>query len=124
MENLIYKEEAYKIIGICMEIHGILGKGLLEVVYKDAMEYEFKCQKIPYEREKPYTIKYKDYILPHKYNADFVVFNEIILEVKASNAAIEDHIKQTLNYLAIAKSPLSLIINFGENSLRYKRLVL
>jgi len=48
-----------------MEVHRILGKGLLEVVYKDAIEYEFKNQKIPYEREKKYEVEYKGIILPH-----------------------------------------------------------
>lgn len=46
------QNETYKIIGICMEIHRILGKGLLEIVYKDAIEYEFKKNNIPYQREK------------------------------------------------------------------------
>ncbi len=73
MVDLIYKEEAFKIIGVCMEVHRILGKGLLEIVYKDALEYEFKKRGIPYEREKEYPVKYKDVILPHSFNADFVV---------------------------------------------------
>lgn len=52
MTELIYKEEAYKIIGICMEVHNNLGYGFLEIVYKDALEYEFRKAGIPYEREK------------------------------------------------------------------------
>ncbi|MCD4747688.1 MAG: GxxExxY protein, partial [Bacteroidales bacterium] len=82
-EKIIYKEESYKIIGICMEVHSILGKGHSEVVYKDALEYEFQVAKIPYSREKQYEIEYKSIILPHHYFADFVVYNKIILEVKA-----------------------------------------
>ena len=106
-----------------MEIHRILGPGLLEVVYKDAMEHEFQINNIPYSREKQYAIPYKDIILKRTYNADFVAFDDIILEVKAENGAIEKHIKQTLNYMALAKSPIGLIINFGEESLKYKRLI-
>ena len=59
------QNESYQIIGICMEVHRILGRGLLEIVYKDAIEYEFNNKKIPYEREKKYTVEYKGIILPH-----------------------------------------------------------
>ncbi len=85
MPELIYKEEAYKIIGCCMEVHKHLGRGFLEIVYKDALEYEFTLQNIPYKREKEYTIPYKDIVLPHKYCAGFVVFGNIVLEVKATS---------------------------------------
>jgi GxxExxY protein len=81
-DEIIYKEESYKIIGICMEIHKILGKGFLEIVYKDALEIELKRNSIPFEREKPFLIKYKEIILPHKYHADFIVYDKIILEIK------------------------------------------
>ena len=74
MSDLIYKEESYKIIGICFEVHNNLGPGFLEIVYKDALEYEFKRAGIPFEREKEYEVNYKDIILPHKFYADFVVF--------------------------------------------------
>jgi GxxExxY protein len=124
VKELLYKEESYKIIGICMNVHKELGRGLLEIVYKDALEYEFKLQKIPYEREKEYKIFYKDIILPHKFYADFVVYENIILEIKACSLIIDEFIKQTLSYLAIAKSPLGIIVNFGEESLKYKRVLL
>jgi GxxExxY protein len=70
------QKESYQIIGICMEVHRILGKGLLEIVYKDAIEYEFNNKKIPYEREKKYAVEYKGIILPHYFFADFVVFDK------------------------------------------------
>src|SRR5262245_45258058 len=123
-QDLIYKDDVYKIIGICMEIHRILGKGFKEVIYKDAMEYEFKQQNINYEREKNYEIIYKSVVLPHSYSADFIYDNKLVLEVKAQQGVIEDHFKQTLNYLAATKLRLALIINFGEDSLKFKRLIL
>ena len=123
MENLIYKDEYYKIIGICMEVHRILGKGLLEIVYKDAVEYEFQRQGIPYGREKEYPIQYKDIVLPHKFYADFVVYNDIILEIKAISGITDEHLAQTLNYMALAKSPLGIIVNFGTSSLQHKRVI-
>ena len=121
-EDLLYKEESFKIIGVCFEIFNILGKGLLESVYKDAMEYEFKNKSIPYQREKLFKVKYKDIYLNHFFYADFIVFDKIILEVKAGSSIIDEHIKQTINYLSITGCKLGIIINFGYNSLRYKRI--
>ena len=122
--NLIYKQEAYKIIGCCMEVHRILGKGFNEVVYKDALEIEFQKNNIPFKREVGYKISYKEFILSHYYNADFVVYEKMILEAKAIEELTSGNIKQTLNYLAVAKMRLALLVNFGEDSLRYKRVVL
>lgn len=107
-----------------MEIHKVLGKGLLEIVYKDAIEYEFSENKIPFTREKEFDIKYKNIFLKHKFYADFVVYDNIILEVKAINYIPDECVKQTLNYLGISKCKLGLIVNFGSDSLQYKRLVL
>ena len=82
MEEFYLKDETYKIIGICMEVHKILGKGHSEIIYGDALEYEFRKNEIAFEREKKFNITYKDIILPHHYFSDFVVFEEIILEIK------------------------------------------
>lgn len=124
MDAIYLKEESYKIIGVCMEVHRILGKGHSEVVYKDALEYEFKINSIPFEREKIYEITYKDIILPRKHIADFVVYNEIIFEVKAISQLTNSDVKQTLNYLASSKNKLGLLTNFGEDSLKYQRIIL
>lgn len=74
------KEETDKIIGLGIEIHKHLGFGFLEIVYKDAFEYEFRQKNIFYEREKEYPVPYKTIILPHKFYADFVVFDKVILK--------------------------------------------
>ena len=124
MGELIYKEEAFKIIGCCMEVHRELGKGHDEVIYKDALELEFKSQGISFVRELEFKLAYKGVVLPHKYFADFEVMNKIILEAKAIECLTDSHIKQTLNYLAASKLKLGLLVNFGEDSLNYKRVVL
>ena len=121
--ELYRKHEYYKIVGICMEVHRILGGGLLEIVYKDALEYEFKKHDIPFQREKEYYIKYKDIVLAHKFYADFIVYDEIILEIKASKDIIDEHIAQTINYLKLADSDLGIIVNFNKKSLQHKRVV-
>src|SRR5882757_9283677 len=119
--DYLLKEESYKIIGIAMEVHRILGKGFSEIVYKDALEYEFKQRGIFYQREKEFIVNYKQTVLPHKFYADFVVYDKIILEIKSKKNIIEDHYAQVLNYLAISKLELGLLINFHERSLEYKR---
>lgn len=124
MTDLIYKEESYKIIGICMEVHNNLGAGFLEIVYKDALEYEFKKANITYEREKEYEVNYKGIILPHKFYADFVVMDKIILEVKAVQGITNEFVAQAINYLKVSGNRLALIANFGELKLNYKRIVL
>lgn len=82
--NLFEKEESYYIIGKCFEVHNELGPGFLEIVYKDALELEFRNAEIPFKREVKYNVNYKGKILPHFFHADFVVFNSIILEVKSN----------------------------------------
>ena len=118
-----FQKETYELIGIAMEIHRVLGKGFLEIVYKDAFEYELKLRGINYEREKRYLIKYKDVLLPHCFYADFVIDYKVILEIKSKARIIEEHYAQVLNYLAISKLSVALIINFHEDSLQQRRVV-
>ena len=117
------KNENYKIVGICMEVHRLLGSGLLEIVYKDALEIEFKNHSIPYSREKEFAIEYKGNILPHKFYADFIVYEDIILEVKSVKEISNDHLAQTLNYMKLADTPVGIIANFQNKSLVHKRLI-
>jgi GxxExxY protein len=124
MSELIYKAESFKIIGLCMGVHRELGRGYNEVIYKDALEFEFGSNQIQFAREREYHVQYKNIILPHKYFADFVVFDKILLEAKAIECLTEAHVKQVLNYLAASKLKLGLLVNFGEDSLVYKRVVL
>lgn len=129
MSNFIKKQYAFSeqtgiIISIAFEVHKQLGKGFLEIVYKDAIEYELKIRNISYSREKEYKIQYKSIILPHKFFADFIVMDQIILEIKAKEGIAEEHLAQTLNYLKVSGCKIGLILNFGEESLKIKRLIL
>jgi len=123
MSDIILKEESYKIIGACMEVHRELGFGFKEVIYKDALEIEFKSLEIPYQREKLYKIEYKGKILPRRYPADFVIYDSIILEVKAMPMIINNFVLQTRNYLKASGIRLGIIANFGESSFKSKRVV-
>ena len=121
---VLLKEETYKVIGIAMEVHRHLGSGFSEIVYKDALAYEFNLHGFPFVREQEFLVHYKDVILQHKFYADFVVFDKIILEVKAKKGVLEEHYAQVLNYLAVSKLPLALLFNFHGKSLDYKRVIL
>ena len=123
MEDLIYKEESYTIVGILFEVHKNLGKGFSEIVYKDAIEFELNEHKISYEREKEYSVKYKNSTLKHKFYADFVIDNKIILEVKTVEYFNASHYNQCLNYLKISGNKLALLANFNLVSMEYKRVV-
>ena len=122
MADLIYKDEAYELVGICMEVHNELGAGLLEIIYKEAIEWELDDRIIHYEREKEYPVYYKKHLLRKKFNVDFVVYNSIILEVKAKESISNEDIAQTINYLKLSGCRLGLIVNFGRSKLEVKRL--
>ena len=124
MEIHYKEEETYKIIGLCMEVHRNLGPGLLEIIYKDALEIEFRENNIPFVREKEFIVEYKGIILPHKFNADFVVNEDVILEVKAIKEFSNEHVAQILNYIKLSNSGIGLLVNFQTKSLQYKRYVI
>ena len=123
MEEYLYKDENYKIVGILFEVHKNLGKGFSEIVHKDAIEYEFQQQNIPYQREKEFSVYYKDTILKHKFYADFVVYDKIILEIKTVDCFNNNHYNQCLNYLKVSKNKLAILANFNLTSLEYKRII-
>ena len=123
MADIILKEESYLLVGICMEVHRELGMGFKEVIYKDAIALELKSRKIPYKREKQFTIEYKGIVLPHKYYADFVIDDCIILEAKSASFIVNNFVAQTINYLKASGLKLGIIANFGEKSFTYKRVV-
>ena len=123
MGDIVLKDESYKIVGICMDVHTELGMGFKEAVYKEALELEFNNHNIPYEREKLFRIEYKGKILKHKYPADFIVFNQLILEVKATAVIVDSFVAQTINYLKASGLKLGIIANFGQKSFVHKRIV-
>jgi GxxExxY protein len=122
--DLVYKDDSYLIIGKCFEVHNELGHGFMEIVYKDALEIVFKQDGIAYDREKEYEVWFRNILLPHKFYANFVVQDKIILEVKCVTSLTGSHIAQTINYLKVSRNKLGLLVNFGRGRLEYRRLVL
>lgn len=120
---MIEKDELTgKIINACMEVHNELGNGFLEPVYQEALEEEFKIQGIPYVREKLLPVMYKGKQLKKEYYADFVCYDDIIVELKAVSVLSKPHKAQVLNYINAANKEIGLLINFGETKLKWERI--
>ncbi|XCF07364.1 GxxExxY protein [Tamlana crocina] len=124
MSRIVYKEESYEIVGVLFEVYNNLGSGFSEIVYKDAIEHEFKLRNIPFQREKEYHVNYKNIVLKHKFYADFVVFDKIILEIKSVESLHDKHISQCINYLKVSQNKLAILVNFHKDFLDHKRIVL
>ena len=121
--SLLYATESYKITGALFEVHKVLGPGLLEKVYQEALAKEFKLQGIPYEREKAFSINYKGEELEQKYVADFVCYGKIIVELKAVEELLPVHTAQVVNYLALTGYKLGLLVNFNAQQIKPERIV-
>ena len=113
----------YAVIGACMEVHGVLGHGFLEPVYQEALQKEFEAREIPFAREVALPVWYKGAQLDCWYKADYVCFDEVIVEIKALSqlAGVEE--AQIINYLKATGLQVGLLINFGAPSLEYRRFV-
>ena len=123
-EDYPLQKETGIIINIGYEVYKQLGAGFLEIVYKDAFEYEFQLREISYQREKEYVVKYKDIILKHKFYADFVVYDSVILEVKAKLGGLaREDIAQAINYLKVSVCKVGLVLNFTKEKLEVKRVI-
>ena len=113
----------YAIIGAAMEVHNQLGRGFLEAVYQEALAVELASRDVPFAREVELPILYKGVRLHTGYRADFVCYDTIILELKSlrSTGVVED--AQLINYLKATRLQVGLLLNFGANSLEFKRFV-
>ena len=121
---LLYEEETGKILNACLEVFNELGNGFLEAVYQEALALEFTEMNIPFEKEAKINIFYKNKKLSKEYYADFICYGNIIVELKCVSKLINAHKAQVLNYLHGTKSPVGLLVNFAEASLKWERLTL
>lgn len=123
--HLKYKDVTQRIIGAAFEVHKFLGNGFQEVIYQRALAIEMRKAGLEFVREIEQNIYYKDFPEPiGTRRADFVVAQKVLVELKAINALEDVHIVQTLNYLRAYRLEVALLINFGEKSVKYKRLIL
>jgi GxxExxY protein len=122
MTEIIYKQESYAIIGACFEVYNAKGCGFLEPVYQECLAIEFEHQRIPAIPKPLLTLSYRDRTLQQTYQADFVCFEKIILELKAASTLSDEH-RALLNYLHATGFALGLLVNFGHYpKLEYERI--
>ncbi len=107
-----------------MAVHNELGPAFLEPVYQEALALEFNKRDIPYSKEHRLEIYYKEALLDKKYYADFLCYDQIIVELKACSGLTDQHLSQALNYLSALKLNLALLVNFGAFRLQWKRVIL
>ena len=113
----------YAIIGAAMEVHRELHQGFLEAVYQDALAVEFELRNVPFQREVQLPVFYKQRALPSTYQADFICFDQVVVELKAISTLHPAHEAQLIHYLRATGHSVGLLINFGSESLEYRRFV-
>ena len=122
--EIVYKEESYRIVGVCFEVYKEMGCGFLEAVYQECLEIEFLAQEIPFKPQTELFLNYKGTPLKQRYVPDFVCFDKIILEIKAVSELVDLHRAQIQNYLRATGYKLGLLVNFGHYpKLEHERIV-
>ena len=116
-----YDKITREIIGCAMEVHNILGNGFQEVVYQRALSVEMKLRQIEHQREFEMPLFYKGVDVGER-RVDFLVANEISVEIKAIVNLEDVHLAQAKNYLEAYNLYTGLLINFGSKSLEFKRV--
>lgn len=114
--------QTYAIIGAGMTVHSTLGNGFLEAVYHEALAIEFRLRKVPFLSEVELPIFYKGRRLVKTYRADFVCYENIIVELKALSAISGREKAQVINYLRATNYDRGLLLNFGAKSFAWERL--
>ena len=120
---LLYEDLTEKILGAAFLVHRELGCGFLEKVYQEALAVVLTEMEIPFEREKPLDIVFHGKMLSCKYIADFVIDNKVILELKAVTCLDANCESQVINYLKATGYKVGFLMNFGNPSFHFKRLV-
>jgi GxxExxY protein len=125
MPEIVFKEESYRIIGACFEVFKEMGSGFLEPVYQECLEMEFTLQSIAFKPQAELGLRYKGRVLQQKYIPDFVLYDKIVLEIKAARDLADVNRAQVHNYLKATGFRVGLLVNFGHHpDLQYERIVL
>lgn len=125
MSELLYKDEAFKIMGACFEVYREKGCGFVEPVFQECLEIELALQGISFVAQPSLALSYKGRPLRSRYTPDFVCFDRMVLEIKAVSALTDEHRAQVINYLKATGMRLGLLVNFGHHPLvEWERIVL
>ena len=117
-----YEDITRRVIGCAMKVHSTLGNGFQEVIYQRALAYEFKKEGLLFEREKEMTIYYNNIEIGNR-RVDFLVDEDIMVELKALTELQAVHSAQAINYIEAYKVKVGLLINFGARKVEVRRYV-
>jgi len=125
MNEIVYREESYRIMGACFEVYKDKGCGFLEAVFQECLELELTDQRVPFIAHQSLGLSYKGRTLKQTYTPDFVCFGKIIVEIKAVSALCDEHRAQVHNYLRATNHRLGILVNFGHfPKVEYERIAL
>ena len=121
----MFKEEGYKLMGAAFEVYNQLGYGMAEEIYQQSLEIELSLRGIPFRTKQELLVFYKDRQLETRYKPDLLVFEGVVVELKAVTELTSDHEAQLFNYMRIARQPVGYLLNFGhKGELQWKRFIL
>ena len=112
-KEILLADEAYEIVGACMEVYNEMGAGFLEAVYQECLEIELQKREIPFSSQVRLALSYKGSPLKNYYVPDLICFDQIIVELKSCKGIAREHQAQVYHYLKATSLPLGLIVNFG-----------
>lgn len=125
MKTEIYKDEGYKLMGAAFEVYNDRGYGMAEEIYQECLEFELELRRIPFSAKRELVSSYKGRELKRRYIPDLIVFNCLVVELKAVTQLTSEHEAQLYNYLRITQQPVGYLINFvHKDTLEWKRLIL
>lgn len=123
--SLIYGDECFAIMGCCFNVYNEMGAGFLESVYQECLAIEFAKSNVPFKQQARIQLAYREHVLVHEFQADFICHDKILVELKAVSGLAGEHRAQVLNYLHASQHRLGLLVNFGHfPKLQYERIVL
>ena len=115
MTSLIYEAESFAIRGACYEVHNEKGSGFVESVYQECLEKEFRMQGISFASQVELTLTYKGEELDQTFKPDLLVYDKIVVELKAVDALTDKHRAQVMNYLKATGMKLGFLVNFAAH---------
>jgi len=122
--GLLYEEDTFRILGACFEVYKEKGCGFLEAVYQECLALEFGLQHISFVPKAELKLTYKDLPLVQTYQPDFILFDKIILEIKALTALANEHRAQLHNNIKATGLRVGLLVNFGHHpKVEHERII-
>jgi GxxExxY protein len=123
--DVLFKDESYQIMGACFEVYTEKGCGFVEAVYQECLEIELDLRSIPFKAQPQLQLSYKNHPLKQKFIPDFLLFDKVVVELKAVKELNDEHRAQVFNYLKATGFRLGLLINFGHfPKVQFERIVL